>query len=218
MKWTKESIDSPYRAIFYGEIMVKKVDNNIRYVFLNEAFYRENKHFVNMLDPNDIRKQQKRPYVFLEVEIKKITFLIPLRTNLTHPYGFRVPSTQKKNAGLDFTKMIIYPEQKYIKSSNRHLFLEQHKCIKQNIDKIKKNAKKYIKDFIRDYRHGYVKDNRKYMYTTLFNYVDELVEYRKIKSREIESRETDEIVFVHNNKEEYKRRQAAYLRSQGYER
>ena len=37
---------------------------------------------INMLDINDTEKQSKRPYTFLEVEVNKKSFLVPLRSNL----------------------------------------------------------------------------------------------------------------------------------------
>lgn len=40
-----------------------------------------------MLDPNEVDKQSRRPYIFLEVKFRGVSFLIPLRTNLNHKLG-----------------------------------------------------------------------------------------------------------------------------------
>lgn len=170
----------------------------MNYLTLNKMYFDDHSNFRNMLDPNNRMKQIKRPYAFLKIVVDDISFLIPLRSNLNHPNGFKIPSSLKTKAGLDYSHALVYPQEKYILNNRVIISNEQYNMVKKNQDIIKKEFRNYIREYKKAVERGYVNKMGKFKNSTLVNFNKEL--------------------GVKNEQEERRSRQAAYLRRQGYER
>ena len=78
----------------------------MRYIFLTEQFYTDYAHCT------EIEQKQSRPYAQLLLEINKITFAVPLRSNIHHKYVLW--SDKDNRCGLDFSKAVVIIDMKYI--------------------------------------------------------------------------------------------------------
>lgn len=69
----------------------------MRYIYLSSDFYK--RHATH----NEIMQKQKRPYACLAVKIDCLTFAIPLRHHIDHPYCYHTVG----DSGLDYSKAVI---------------------------------------------------------------------------------------------------------------
>lgn len=156
------------------------MENKWDIVFLKREYFLINPDLKEVLDPNDIDKQTRRRYIFLNVEYKENTFFIPLRSNIDTSrnfgmIGYPVPSSKKPNAGLDFRKILVINDNSYIDKPEYSRIPKSQQII------IDKNYKT-IKDLAINYIDGYVKTankNREYVsnrfkMSTLHNFHNEL--------------------------------------------
>lgn len=149
-------------------------------VFVKEEYFNKNSILEEMLDPNDIVKQTKRQYLFLEIQYKDNNILIPLRSNLPSDrsigdIGYPVPSGERPNAGLDFRKTLIVNELSYIEiPESPRIPRSQQQIIEQNYSAIKNKVIQYIEGYIRSALKNRQRRDKKYKFSTLHNFHDEL--------------------------------------------
>lgn len=156
-------------------------------VFIKEKFFQDNKDFVEMLDPLDIGKQTQRNYVFLTINYKDNTFLVPLRTHMQPEkrfgiIGYAVPSSEKPNAGLDFRKMLIINNPEYIEIPEYcKIPKSQENIINENFSKINELAINYINGYVKAAIKNREHIEPKYCFSTLHNFHKELGIIKNIK-------------------------------------
>lgn len=100
-------------------------------------------------DNLNVIQKNNRPF-YTDVEITEtITALIPIRTNLSHKYGFITKNTENKRSGLDYTKMFLV-ETKNIPTYKNELMTiqnKEYKKINSNRALIKKNVIIFLIEF-----------------------------------------------------------------------
>ncbi|TCK98773.1 hypothetical protein EDC19_1208 [Natranaerovirga hydrolytica] len=159
-------------------------------VFVKEGYFRNNKNFIEMLDHNKPQKQSRRHYVFLQVQYKNNNILIPLRSKLrtnkgVGVIGFPVPSEKLPDAGLDYRKMLIINDTSYIeKPKHTRIPKSQQKILQNNYHKIKEEVTAYIKGYIKSALKNREKKDKKYIFSSLHNYHQELGILEVLEARE----------------------------------
>jgi len=149
-------------------------------VFIKKKYFKDNRSFIEMLDPYNKSKQSRRNYIFLEFKYKDNILLIPLRTEIPDmrqigQVGYRVPSEEKPNAGLDYRKMLIVNEDTYIeKPEYCKIPASQVKIISLNYNTIKNQVIAYVEGYIKSAKKGRHLRDKKYRYSTLHNFHNEL--------------------------------------------
>jgi len=141
---------------------------------LNESFYDENKHLVEVMDKNgsNWNGHKTRGYGIVLVESGELTFGIPLRSNMRHPYGFITAPSENK--GLDYSKAVLLKKEEYISDAEFIIPQPEYICIKENSEKIAKEFNKYVKNYMRGVRNEDDRILRNYRFSTLQNYRKEL--------------------------------------------
>lgn len=148
------------------------------FVFIKEDYFRSNSGFVEMLDPYDIKKQTSRQYLYINVQYKGNTVLVPLRRNLPGnnlKLYYPVPSETRPNAGLDYRKMLIVNDTNNIEvPTTQRLATSQVKIINDNYAKIEKAVINYIDGYIKSANKNREHKDYAYSYSTLHNFHKEL--------------------------------------------
>ena len=140
---------------------------------LSDEFYKD---FPHDLYP-EMESKIDRPYIVLLVQINKIKFAIPLRTNIRHSYCYKFTSSDRKtnsSTGIDFTKAVVILKESYLGKKveiNDKEYLEIQKKKFFIISKFKK----YIDEYILFKKNGELKHAAKrYEYTPL-SYFDDII-------------------------------------------
>jgi protein AbiQ len=68
---------------------------------LMPAFYTQFGHYMEILTKED------RPYYVLVLEVDGLTYAIPLRSHISHPYCFIADNTGGQRSGLDYSKAAV---------------------------------------------------------------------------------------------------------------
>jgi protein AbiQ len=68
---------------------------------LNPAFY------TQFGQCDEILTKENRPYYVLLLELDSLTYAIPLRSHITHPYCFIADNSSGQNSGLDYSKAVV---------------------------------------------------------------------------------------------------------------
>ena len=89
--------------------------------------------------------------------------------------GFSLPSEKRPDGGLDFRKLLIINDDKYIKIQEK-VFITgaQRNKIYDEYERICKNANDFVKQYIKEVKRGYANKNYLYKFSTLKNYHVEL--------------------------------------------
>lgn len=149
-------------------------------VFIREEYFKKNKHLVEILDPGDLQKQTQRQYIFLGFKYNENTLLVPLRTEMPDmskigQVGYMVPSEEKPNAGLDYRKILIVNDDKYIENPPYwKIPSSQVKIINTNYDTIKNQVIAYVDGYIKSAKKNRHLRDKKFCYSTLHNFHSEL--------------------------------------------
>ena len=69
----------------------------MKLIILSDKFYKEYGGY------REILKKPSRPYLCLTVKIDGVTFAIPIRHHINHPFCFKTIG----DCGLDYTKAVI---------------------------------------------------------------------------------------------------------------
>ena len=153
---------------------------DINVVFIREEYFNIHSCFEEMLDPTDRIKQSQRNHLFLNVKYEKNNLLIPFRTEMPNFHaigkvGYNVPSEEKPNAGLDYRKILIVNDIKYLEMPEYcKIPMSQQKIISSNYEIIKKEVKNYIEGYIKSAKKERQYRDSKYRFSTLHNFHKEL--------------------------------------------
>lgn len=154
--------------------------NNFSCIFVKEEYFIKNNHFVEMLDSNDLEKQVRRKYIYLNFKYEENTLLVPLRSEMPNirelgQVGYSVPSTKKPNAGLDYRKILIINDSDYLEVPQYcKVSPSQANIINVKYETIKKQVESYVKGYIKSAKKNRHKKDKKYNFSTLHNYHLEL--------------------------------------------
>ncbi|GLI90637.1 type III toxin-antitoxin system TenpIN family toxin [Bacillus subtilis] len=143
------------------------------YYWLKEDYFSKNNSFDEMLDPGNLSKQGKRPYFYLKVAYRGNHFVIPFRSHVNHSWGYHFDQTNKKGAGLDYTKSLIVNDSSYL-GKTPIIPKHQHKIIKNNINIIERQFKKYVDGYIRVAIQEKESSVQQFKNSTLQNFHNEL--------------------------------------------
>lgn len=153
---------------------------NFKCVFICEEYFKKNNHLVEMLDPGNLQKQIQRKYIFLRFKYNENNLLVPLRTEMPDmsklgQVGYRVPSEKRPNAGLDYRKILIVNDKKYIETP-QYLKLppSQKKIINTNYNTIKNQVIGYVTGYIKSANKNRHLRDKKFRFSTLRNFHAEL--------------------------------------------
>lgn len=162
------------------ELELEKVE----YAFVKEAFFKR-----NFDDPEEIldkvkgkRAQEGRVYVCVKIELESNTYLVPLRRELGSMVKnpklsagyFRVPSSTKPNAGLDFRKTIIVNDKSLYTISDAEIARSQKTIMQENLEEIKTSVTSYVDGFKKAVKKDRNKRDLLYKYSALNNFLEEL--------------------------------------------
>ena len=153
---------------------------NFKCVFILEEYFKKNNHLVEILDPGNLEKQAQRKYIFLGFKYNDNTLLVPLRTEMPDmskigQVGYRVPSEEKPNAGLDFRKILIVNDSRYIEIPHYwKIPSSQVRTINANYSTIKSQVISYVDGYIKSAKKNRHLRDKKFCYSTLHNFHSEL--------------------------------------------
>jgi protein AbiQ len=158
--------------------------NQINFHQLTPDFYAENSHLVEILDKDKrtgVITDKGRGYGVLLVDVKGYKFAIPLRStmHINHRDNFttriHVVDGEKVRHGLDYSKAVIIHESRYVSSAP--FFLEDRSDyikIKNAEHRIIPAFEKYVNKYIKAVQEQDRNILRRYRYSTLQNYHNEL--------------------------------------------
>jgi len=114
---------------------------------LSAAFYSEFSHCEEILT------KENRPYYVLILELDGLTYAIPLRSHITHPYCFIVNNSADQNSGLDYSKaVIIIDSEKYIDPEPVTIRQNEFNVLKQKEYLIKAQFASYVSSYKKEIR------------------------------------------------------------------
>jgi len=143
---------------------------------LENLFYDENTHLVEVLDKTDDRWDavKTRGYGIVIIELKGLRFGIPLRSHI-HPRNKHCFLTTERK-GLDYSKAVLLAKDEYVSSVPFQIPNDEIGKIRDNEYKIGKQFGKYVERYVQ-----YMKKDPtlsvlriEYRYSTLINYHTEL--------------------------------------------
>ena len=109
---------------------------------LNAAFYTQFGHCEEILT------KEERPYYVLILEIYELTFAIPLRSNISHPFCYVADNSTGNKCGLDYSKAVIITDpQKYIDPAAITIRQHEYNVLKQKEYLIKKQFSSFVKSY-----------------------------------------------------------------------
>lgn len=156
------------------------MENDFVYQILNltDAFYNE----YSGSQYKEIMKKRERPYNCLLLQSHYDYFIcIPYRSNINHKnaYFFKGSRRSKrKKSGLDFSKILIIKEPKYIGTSDAIIDKDEYNETYYNIGLIKNEAEKYVDGYVNDMMNRKIihkkEFKRKYQFSTLKYFHKEL--------------------------------------------
>lgn len=129
---------------------------------------------------DEVLEKQNRPYCVLLVQIKKINFALPLRTNLPQPENENIcfktiPNNNGGFKGIDFTKAVIVDLHSDIMNKNIQLRDKQEFLnIQGNVKKITRHFKKFVERYITEVKNHSAAISDDFQFCTLVNYHSEL--------------------------------------------
>ena len=157
------------------------ISGDYRIVLITEEYFKKyNTTFIEMLDTSDLGKQARRMYLFLSILIDGNNILVPLRTTLPDIktyglIGYPVPSEKKPHAGLDYRKMLIINDDRYLNPvSELNIPSSQKKIINENYKIIVTQIKQYVRGYIKAVKKNRHLLDKKFRFSTLHNFHEEL--------------------------------------------
>lgn len=143
---------------------------------LDSSFYPAHTHLEQALDNIDGKwiENKTRGYGIAVVEIKGLTFAIPLRSCINHKAAYlTVTHSNKGNKkGLDFSKALLIRDNSYISNEIYKIDKEEHKKLQGKEKFITDKFNKYIARYIDAVNKSdkNILHSQEYRYTTLRNY------------------------------------------------
>lgn len=143
---------------------------NGKLVLLSPDFYESNKQ-----SNPEMNTKQNRMYMYLKINYKNLTFLIPLETNVfsrQQSAFYPLPTQSRPNAGLNFRKALISEQpSKDIKTIEIPLIPRtQLDNLTQSTDKIERNFTRYIENFIQACNKNREHLEKEFKFSTLHFY------------------------------------------------
>ncbi len=179
----------PVRVIDYHTIYCYTIENNVeirgnhlKIKTIKDSYFEDN-NLVECLE----NKEQHRPYLYVLVRYEGNNIFIPFRSKLNengnldkiiNVIAYDISSSKKPYAKLDFSKMLIINDEKYI-NSDAIVDSTQYTKIKNDIEKIEKQAVNYISGYIKAVGKGRSRIDGRYRFSTLVNYHGELGLWKK---------------------------------------
>lgn len=131
----------------------------------------------------EIVKKDARPYNCLLIQSHYGYFIcIPYRSHINHKYAYKFKNSirsKRTKSGLDYSKIVIVKNNDYIGTIDAIVDKDEYKETREHIEYIKKDAQKYIDDYVK-YQVGECEKydsrefNRIYRYSTLKYFHEEL--------------------------------------------
>lgn len=138
---------------------------------LTDQFYNDNQGLEEALDGSN--RGKVRGYGIVVIDIKGLTFGIPLRSHLNHKFGFVSERSDEGNKGLDYTKALLIQKDEYIARAYKIPTLE-FTHLNDNKEKIQNDFIKFVERYVEAIKKGDQNVLRNYRYSTLKNYHKEL--------------------------------------------
>lgn len=114
---------------------------NEKIYVLSELFYNDYGSY------REILKKTDRPYCIATIKIDNLTFAIPFRTNIPHPFAYKFKnSPRSNNSGLDFSKAVVITSPSYI-GEETLIDSYEYALFIQNKTVITNRFKKFLKDY-----------------------------------------------------------------------
>ncbi|ABS45736.1 MULTISPECIES: type III toxin-antitoxin system TenpIN family toxin [Yersinia pseudotuberculosis complex] len=139
---------------------------------LEDAFYIENKHLVEVLDKrgNAWTSDKTRGYGIVLVEIVGLRFGIPLRSNANHKQCYNFSG----NKALDYSKAVLLMKDEYISDVPFKIPDEEFIIIQKKSFFITTQFTKYVVRYIEAVKQHDKNKLKSYCFSTLQNYHVEL--------------------------------------------
>lgn len=140
----------------------------------------EAQYFIDYPDLVEVINKDTRLYLGLVIELNHNQCFIPLRTAIPTEDKFKkavfqCPSSTRPNAGLDYRKLLIINDSKYINFQTKVTIPQvQKEKIKDQYHVIEKAVNSYVGKYVKEVQRGRAKDNYLYRFSTLQNYHSEL--------------------------------------------
>lgn len=138
---------------------------------LTDQFYADNKGLEEALDESNDGKV--RGYGIVIIDIKGLTFGIPLRSHLNHKFGFVSDRSATGTKGLDYTKALLIQNEAYVSRAYK-IPTAEFTRINDNKEKIQEDFNKFVNRYIEAHIKKDENILRNYRYSTLQNYHKEL--------------------------------------------
>lgn len=139
----------------------------MKYIFLTEQFYKDYEKCP------EIEQKRFRPYIMLLVKIDNLTFALPLRSHIKHPYAFFTDN--ENHCGVDYSKaVIITNESLYIDTKRPTLRPNEHKALQGKAYIITKEFSRYLNDYKKAVTKNTKRLDYTYKYCTLQYFHNEL--------------------------------------------
>jgi protein AbiQ len=101
----------------------------------------------------EILTKEERPYYVMLLELDGLTYAIPLRSHITHPYCFIADSSNDQKSGLDFSKSVIITDSvKYIDPAPVTIRQHEYNFLKQREYLVKKQFSSYVASYKKEIR------------------------------------------------------------------
>jgi protein AbiQ len=100
----------------------------------------------------EILKKEERPYYVLLLELDGLTYAIPLRSHITHPYCFIAENYIDQNNGLDYSKTVVIDSVQYIDPSPVTIRQHEYNIYKQREFLIRKQFSSYVTSYKKEVR------------------------------------------------------------------
>ena len=159
----------------------KTEDNGMHLKKLDNSFYNNNSHLKEALDNvnGSWAKGKVRGYGVVVIDLDRLTFAIPLRSNIRHSAAYitvRSNNSGIKGKGLDFSKALIISKASYISHLPFKISPEEHKRLQDKEVHITKSFEKYVTKYIKANAKAdqNILRSIEYRFTTLINYHLEL--------------------------------------------
>ena len=96
----------------------------------------------------EILTKEERPYYVLLLELDGLTYAIPLRSHITHPYCFIADSFNGQKSGLDYSKAVVITDSaKYIDPAPVTIRQHEYNFLKQREYLIKKQFSSFVASY-----------------------------------------------------------------------
>ena len=106
---------------------------------LSSTFYKQFGLFEEILT------KEERPYYVLVLELDDLTYAIPLRSYITHPYCFIADKSAGLNSGLDYSKAVVITDfDRYIDPAPVTIRQNEFNVFKKQEYNIKKQFSSYV--------------------------------------------------------------------------